>query len=238
VQPAVYLWDIDGTLISAAGAGRRAVEAVFFQRFGRGSFLGFPFDGMTDPAIIEGGLRTAGIAEAELAAESGAMVTAYLEELRAVCAVATDFRIHAGVQAALERGAGRPGIAVGLGTGNVAAGARLKLERVGLEDHFAFGGFGDDSADRPTLLKLGAQRGAAHLGVALEGCRVVVIGDTPRDISAARAIGAECFAVGTGNFAVDALRALEPTHAFATLTDPGALEALFGPPTLSRSAAW
>jgi phosphoglycolate phosphatase len=237
VQPVVQLWDIDGTLISAAGAGRRALEGAFLARFGAGSFLEFPFDGMTDPAIIAWGMRAAGVSEQDLPGEAQAMMAAYLASLRATCAAASDFRVHPGVAAALQQAAGRPEVALGLGTGNVAEGARLKLERVALAGHFGFGGYGDDSADRPTLLRIGAQRGADRLGVPLERCRVVVIGDTPRDVAAARAIGAECIAVATGNFAAEALRALQPTHAFPTLDDPGALAALFGPPAASRSAA-
>jgi phosphoglycolate phosphatase len=229
VRPTVLLWDIDGTLISAAGAGRRALDQVFERRFGRGRFLEFPFDGMTDPAIIEAGLRAAGVTEEGLPAEAARILADYLAALRTTCATATNFRIHAGVTAALQASAGRAGCAVGLGTGNVAAGARLKLERVGLAAHFPFGGYGDDSGDRPTLLRVGAARGAARLGVAVETCRVVVIGDTPRDIAAAQAIGAECAAVATGSYPLPVLRALGPTHAFATLTDPGAMDAILGP---------
>jgi phosphoglycolate phosphatase len=226
----VLLWDIDGTLISAAGAGRRALDQVFAERFGRGPFLEFPFDGMTDPAIIEAGLRAAGVAEDELAVEAALILAAYLAALRTTCAAANDFRVHAGVTAALQATAGRAGFAVGLGTGNVMVGARLKLERVGLATHFPFGGYGDDSGDRPTLLRVGAQRGAARLGVPVEACRVMVIGDTPRDIAAAQAIGAECTAVATGSYPLAALRAFEPTHAFATLTDPGVMDAILGDP--------
>jgi phosphoglycolate phosphatase len=228
MRPTVLLYDIDGTLISAAGAGRRALEGAFAARFGAGRFLEFPFDGMTDPAIVEAGLCAAGIDEAERAAETRSLLASYLVMLRATCAAATDFRVHAGVRAALEAGTGRDGVAVGLGTGNVAEGARLKLGRVGLGELFAFGGFGDDSADRPALLAIGARRGAARLGVPVERCRLVVIGDTPRDVAAARAIGAECAAVATGSYGLEELRACGPTHAFADLSTPGALAAILG----------
>jgi phosphoglycolate phosphatase len=224
VRPTVLLYDIDGTLISSSGAGRAALVRAFERRFGAGEFLGFRFDGMTDPAIIELGLRAAGIVEGELAAESTAMLAAYLGTLEEAC-TAAEFRVHAGIEASLALAA-RPEVAVGLGTGNVARGARLKLERVALHHRFAFGGYGDDSGDRPTLLRIGAARGAARLGRALEDCRVVVIGDTPKDIAAARAIGADCIAVATGSFSVTELRAHAPTLAVPDLTAPGAAEAL------------
>jgi phosphoglycolate phosphatase len=228
VRPTILLYDVDGTLISAAGVGRRALEAAFHRRFGRRGMFDFAFDGMTDPAIVAVGLRAAGVEEGALARETEAMLAAYLTQLAAHCATA-EVRIHAGVADALAASADRSGFAVGLGTGNVAQGARLKLQRVGLEAHFAFGGFGDDSADRPTLLRIGASRGAATLGVPLADCRLVVIGDTPKDIAAAQAIGAESIAVATGSFSVEALRPLAPTHAFASLAQKGALEAVLGP---------
>jgi phosphoglycolate phosphatase-like HAD superfamily hydrolase len=118
--------------------------------------------------------------------------------------------------------------AVGLGTGNVREGARIKLSRAGLFERFSFGGFGCDAEDRAELLRIGAQRGAAQLSLPLSDCRVVVIGDTPKDIAAANAIGAECIAVGTGSFDVHALRSHGPRYVFAHLLESGALEALLG----------
>ena len=120
------------------------------------------------------------------------------------------------------------GTAVGLGTGNVRAGARIKLERVSLYDQFAFGGFGCDHEDRAELLRVGAERGAAALGVERGECRVVVIGDTVRDVDAALRIGAECIGVGTGAGTPETLSGRGATAVFATLAVPGALEALLG----------
>ncbi len=139
-------------------------------------------------------------------------IAAYLailaEELVASRAV-----VHAGIEAALDA-AVIAGAAVGLGTGNVRAGARLKLARVGLHERFAFGGFGCDHEARDALLRVGAERGASALGAPLDACRVVVVGDTPKDVAAARAIGAECLAVATGSFSTDALAACGATWAF------------------------
>jgi phosphoglycolate phosphatase-like HAD superfamily hydrolase len=119
-------------------------------------------------------------------------------------------------------------MAQGLGTGNVIEGARLKLEHVGLFEHFGFGGFGSDHELRVELIRVGAERGAQQLGRKREECRVVVIGDTPKDIDAARGIGAESLGVGTGSFSVTQLREHGATHAFDDLSTPGALAALLG----------
>jgi phosphoglycolate phosphatase-like HAD superfamily hydrolase len=114
-----------------------------------------------------------------------------------------------GVLELLDALEGSRGVALGLGTGNIEAGARIKLTPARLSERFAFGGFGCDAEDRAELLEAGARRGAAALGAARARCRVVIIGDTPLDVAAAHAIGAECLAVATGNFDVDALQGAE-----------------------------
>ena len=127
VQPTVFLWDIDGTLISTAGAGRRAIELTFQRRYGRPEVVGFHFDGMTDPVIVRQGLAALGLERGGDGARAAEILREYLVDLAEVCAAATDFRVHAGIEAALALCHGRPGFAVGLGTGNVEEGARLKL---------------------------------------------------------------------------------------------------------------
>lgn len=224
VRPTVLLWDIDGTLISTAGAGRRAFERTFTRRYGTADPIAFSFGGMTDRAIARDGLRALR-GEEPSEAEIDALLAEYLDVL-AEEAAATPFRVHPGVIPCLDASRDRPATAVGLGTGNLRAGARIKLERVGIYDRFAFGGFGCDHIHRPSLVRIGADRGAALLGQPLAGCRVVVIGDTEKDVAAAQAIGAESIAVATGACSLDALRASGPTHLFADLADPRALSAV------------
>jgi len=45
-------------------------------------------------------------------------------------------------------------------------------------------------------------------------------------VAAARSIGAACIGVGTGRFTAAELEASGATHAFASLSEPGALTAL------------
>ncbi|WP_373046233.1 HAD family hydrolase [Vulgatibacter sp.] len=226
MRPTVLLFDIDGTLITSGTSARRAIERAFEKHTGRRDAFGFPFDGMTDRAIVRIALRNIGMDADEAAID--AFLPLYLEVLEDEMAKAPLFRVHHGMERAVDTARGRDGFAVGLGTGNVKAGAAVKLKRARLHDRFPFGGFGCDHEDRPTLIRIGAERGAAQLGVPLAECRVVIIGDTPKDVHAAQAIGAECIGVGTGHFGPAQLLACGATRAFRHLGEEGALEAVLG----------
>jgi phosphoglycolate phosphatase-like HAD superfamily hydrolase len=230
VKPTVLLFDVDGTLVTTCGAGRRAIERAFELRHGTKEVVNFSFGGMTDKAIVRDALTALGqtfASEAEQEREINNMLRFYLEVL--VDEVArTPIRIHEGMVRAMDLADARPEVALGLGTGNIRKGAEIKLGCVGIYQRFSFGGFGDDSIDRPTLLMAGARRGAHKLGLPIEDCRIVVIGDTPRDVSAAKAIGAESIAVATGMHDLAELKQCDPTAAFENLADPRADAALFG----------
>lgn len=224
----MLLFDVDGTLVTTPGAGRRAMTRAFAERFGETTTLrAIPFAGMTDRAIVRAGLRALGEPAAGAAADAAidALLARYLVLLEGEVAAA-DLRLHPGIADALDAADAQPGTALGLGTGNVRAGATLKLRRVGIEHRFGFGGFGCDHEDRAILLRTGAMRGAAQLGAPLTRCRVVVVGDTSRDMEAARAIDAVGFGVGTSGVSIADLRAAGAVHAVPDLTAPGALEAL------------
>ena len=230
VKPTVLLFDVDGTLVTTCGAGRRAVERAFELRHGTREVLAFSFGGMTDKAIVRNGLLALGLPfakDSELEEEMEATLAFYLGVLAEEVA-RTRIRIHDGMERAMDMAEARQDVALGLGTGNMRKGSEIKLGSVGIYHRFTFGGFGDDSIDRPTLLMVGARRGAERLGVSIEDCRIVVIGDTPKDVAAAKVIGADSIAVATGTHDLAELKGCEPTAAFATLADRGADAALFG----------
>jgi phosphoglycolate phosphatase len=234
MRPTVYLFDIDGTLISTGGAGRRSMEGAFAELFGaRGvAAIEFSFAGMTDHAIVRNGLLALeGPAVEHDLASIERVLEAYLVRLADEVRRTETYVVHPGVRSILDwlpKTASTDPRAIGLGTGNVRRGAYAKLTRGELHDAFSFGGFGCDAEDRTELLRVGAQRGAAALGLPLDECRIVVIGDTPKDVSAAHGIGAECIGVGTGGFAPQALRELGAHHAFDDLAHDGVREALTG----------
>jgi len=223
----VLLFDIDGTLVHGDGAGRRALEDAFADVLGDASPLAtFSFAGMTDPAIVRAGLRARAIDPGRHPELIEAVLAGYLARLPATIAATPRFRLHVGVADLLAAIADHPALAIGLGTGNLERGAQHKLEPLGIWERFGFGGYASDSEDRAALLEVGAQRGAARLGTPRERCRVIVIGDTPLDVAAAQAIGAECLGVATSVFAAADLRAAGATVVVDDLTDPAALAAL------------
>jgi phosphoglycolate phosphatase len=220
MQPHVLLFDIDGTLLNAHGAGRRAANRAFKFCFGRSGVLDHvEMQGMTDPLIFKSGLRTVGAEENDETLER--VLAQYLTYLDEELSHDDNVVLLPGVIELLDWLSSLSGpIAIGLGTGNLETGAKAKLDRVGLSSYFSFGGYGSDHEIRSEVLRAGASRGAQQLNVALSSCRIVVIGDTRRDIDAALAIGAECLAVATSNCPLDELRRHGATLATPTLTDP------------------
>lgn len=223
---AVLLFDIDGTLLRGAGAGKRAMAKAFHGELAHGvaGLDHVEFHGNTDRAIVREALMAMGSRCSD--DDIDRVLAAYVDALAAEVAEACPFRVLAGVLPLLERVAAAPGLAVGLGTGNVRAGARLKVASVGLASYFAFGGYGCDAEARAALLAIGARRGAEHLGVTPGTVPVVVIGDTVRDIRAARAIGASVLAVATGGSTVAELEREAPELLVETLEDPRAVAML------------
>jgi phosphoglycolate phosphatase len=221
----VLLFDIDGTLVATGGAGRRAMVAAFGELYARNDvFDGLSFAGMTDRAIARHGV----VAAIGVCDEAGIdrALDVYVAKLHRELEKAHGYQVFPGVHAVLERVRAETGVAVGLGTGNVKRGAYAKLAPGDLGGHFSFGGFGCDAEDRTEVLRSGARRGAETLGIPLDECRVIVIGDTPKDVAAAKGIGAECVGVGTGGSTPASLVELGAAHAFATLEDDGVLDVL------------
>lgn len=224
-KPIIFLFDIDGTLILTGGAGRRAFERAFTQLTGSSeALLGFSFGGMTDRAIARAGLSAAGLPFE--AATVDALFAAYLAALSDELEVNERYTIMPAVREVVSSLRAEPDVAVGLGTGNLRQGAEAKLQRGELWSLFDFGGFGCDHEDRTELVRLGAVRGAAKLGRPLADCRLVVIGDTVRDVVAAHGASGECIAVGTGGVELETLQQAGADAVFADLAQPSVLARL------------
>ena len=225
-SPRVLLFDIDGTLLTANGAGRRALSSAFRDVCGRSDAIeGIDFRGMTDALIIERALASQ--PDAANPCNIKNIYTAYVNHLERELAGCRAARALPGVESLLTHLHSRRGpLAIGLGTGNIEPAAYMKLNKVGLGRFFEFGGFGSDHRARSEIIRIGAMRGCQRLGCEVKDCQVVVIGDTFHDVDAALAIGARAVGVGTSGRTPQELLSHGATHAFLTLEDPSAVAAL------------
>jgi phosphoglycolate phosphatase len=213
------LFDIDGTLVSTAGAGRLALDRAFEQLFGiRGAFESIELAGRTDLLIVRDALRTHRIGEPDH--DWTRFWDGYIEALAAEMRRDHPGRqVLPGVLPLLQTLAPRRDRALALLTGNVRASARLKLERFDLWQYFACGAFGDDAPDRNGLVPIARERITACGYPHIPATRIVVIGDTPHDVACAAAAGARSLAVATGSSSVEQLRAAGADVVFESLAD-------------------
>jgi phosphoglycolate phosphatase len=215
----LYLFDIDGTLLLTGGAGTVALEQVFLTHYGiAGAMRGVKPGGKTDPMIIAE-MFEHNLGRAPTEAEIATVLEDYVPLLRQAVAVSVSYRLMPAVHEALDFLAAAGGVCLALATGNVRAAAQVKLDRAGLWERFAVGGFGCDSADRAALVARAIERARAHTGVDHDPGEIVVVGDTERDVHAARACGVRVLAVATGSVSREALAAEQPDAVFDTLAE-------------------
>jgi phosphoglycolate phosphatase len=217
--PSAVLFDIDGTLITTGGAGARSWAAAFRRIHGRDADITkFSETGMTDPMVGTSVFR--GVMERDPSQEELAqLIMGYLMELPNAVAESPGYRRMPGVIRTLEHLAGG-GVLLGLVTGNIEGAARIKIDRAHLNPYFAFGGYGTDSADRADLTRAAIARASTMHGTELDPATVLVVGDTPRDVAAAHAVGAVSVAVATGEYSVERLAGAGAEHALPTLESP------------------
>jgi len=211
----LILFDIDGTLVDTGGAGLRALQEASERIFGHS---GPPLDlaGSTDLGVVAHIYKYFGQVPTE--EEIAAYFATYLERLEwHLDAGNFPGCILEGVPELLEALVKQPAITLGLLTGNTAAGAAAKMRHFGLDGFFAFGAHGCDHADRNQLGPIAQQRATLQTGRVFSSERTLVIGDTPKDIACAHAIGARCLAVATGRFSVAELQEHAPARVVPTL---------------------
>jgi phosphoglycolate phosphatase-like HAD superfamily hydrolase len=234
----LVLFDIDGTLVWTDGAGRRAIHHALTEVFGAPGPPDYRFDGKTDPQIVRDLMRFAGHDDGHIDTRMQAVFDLYVERLRAeLGAPGYRPRVLPGVFALLDALESRDGIVLGLLTGNLVEGAKAKLESVGIDPRrFRIGAYGSDHEHRPSLPEVATRRLREDLGHELTGEDVVIIGDTPADVTCGRALGARAIGVATGRYSPDELRRHGAAAVFTDLSDTSAVvaEILFDSPAASR----
>jgi phosphoglycolate phosphatase-like HAD superfamily hydrolase len=206
----LLLFDIDGTLLTCGGQPRPLFAAALQDVFGRtGDIDGYDFAGKTDPRIVIDLMRGAGVGDEEIERGLPRVRDAYLDRLEAHLDPG-GVRVYPGVVEllnALGEVASGGGCEVALLTGNWERGARIKLTSVGLDRHFAFGSFGDESPDRRLLPPRALARARERTGRTFAAEECWVIGDSLLDVDCARAHGLPCLGVATSRTSAAALAA-------------------------------
>jgi phosphoglycolate phosphatase-like HAD superfamily hydrolase len=214
----LVLWDIDNTLLYTGGAGSLGMARAFEDLYGvPDGFRRVEFSGRTDTAIFRDAAREHGIGEGRLEEEMSRLRDAYVPHLDAALREVDGGRLMPGVREILETLHTRDGVTQALGTGNLRRGAELKLRHFAIAEFFPGtpGGFGEDSHDRNEVIRIAIDR----MSNGARPARVVVIGDTPHDVTAAKANGAYALAVATGRDSTEELRTAGADAALEDLAD-------------------
>jgi phosphoglycolate phosphatase len=215
--PHLILFDIDGTLLWTRGSGRAATKAAMMDVFGTcGALDSHNFGGKTD------WLTLAELLSDYSADDIGKHMPAYEQAMaHHLTKIITEYTTEPcpgalDVVHALRK---REDVLIGIVTGNVAMTAPIKLRTAGFDPAwFPVGAYGSEAMDRDHLPAIAIERAAKHVGKPISPEQVTVIGDTPADISCARAAGARAVAVMTGFSKQEELIAAKPDILLDDLT--------------------
>ena len=213
----VCLFDIDGTLIASGGAGKAALETALAAEHGIEKIMPkLRLSGRTDVAICKDLLEMAGLSSEMESIRQ--LHRAYLQHLPDSLSRSTG-SVLPGIGSLLEDLSQREDVLLGLLTGNLREGAKVKLGHFGLDHYFRIGGFGDHHLDRDDVARE-AWSAIEGTGANVQPEQVWVLGDTPLDVQCARAIGANVVAVATGWHSLEDLEPSKPDLLVESLADP------------------
>ena len=215
----LLLFDIDGTLLTTDGASGRAFESALIDVYGTaGPIGGVSFAGKTDPQIAYELLEHAEIPRSVVKAGLEDLWNRYLKHFDNEL-LSSVVRPFPGVVECLDRIESKADQALlGLLTGNIEPGAQRKLDASGLGfSRFQVGAFGSDRENRDELPMIAAARAKALLGEHPEHETLVIVGDTPADISCGKVVGARTIAVATGVYSRFQLEECCPDFLFDSL---------------------
>lgn len=211
-----YLFDIDGTLLRSRDRVHYDSVAMGVQRVTgfEITLAGVLIHGSTDTAILREAYRQAGlppnVLEERYEAILEAMRNCVAERRREL-----DPILMPGVNEVLHHLAQKNAL-LGVASGNLEAIGWIKIEAAGLRQWFRFGGFSDHFPVRAELIGQAANKARELAG---KDAKICVVGDTPRDIEAARANFLSVIAVATGKYNFDELLEHQPEACVTSLAD-------------------
>lgn len=222
----LILFDIDGTLTKTSNGYLPFNDAVLATFGVVGDIRTVVPDGNTDPRIVEDIFVQSRVSlivsDQQWRRFEVDLGQCYLD---AIATGRTTIRPLPGVVALFEALNSDLNSAMGVVTGNFATTAQVKLEAAGLAAHVNFGAYASDSAHRPDLPRIAKQRWERRSGRTIDPRDCVIVGDTPKDLAAARKNEMKCLLVGTGRYPVEELALYSPDACVADLTDTAAIAA-------------
>jgi len=223
----LYLFDIDGTLITSGGAGEASLKLAVQDFCGKEiDFSPIVMSGNTDTGIARQLLTLAGV---EVNEENiMGLLDCYLARLAERIALHPG-RLLPGIIPLLDQMQDRPDCILALLTGNLAAGAEVKLTHYGVWHYFGFGAYANDHHERNKLGPVAISRALEVYGEQFPPEHIYIIGDTPRDIACGKAFGAVTVAVATGHHSREELASHHPDFLFDDLVDADAVLAAIAP---------
>lgn len=225
----LLIFDIDGTLTSLDGATRRAFDAAYLRVFGVHAATGtLKLHGLTDPVIFRELHELSGLSGSP-DKDFARFREAYLEELPAAIRNSPKARLQPGIQALLAELESRSDAALALGTGNMEAGARVKIGYFGLNHFFPVGGFGDVHVERCHILLDAVYSAEEYYRTDFEAEDIWVIGDTIHDVEGGKLAGFLTMGVATGGaFTAEDLKASNADVVFDDLSNTASVLSAFG----------
>ena len=224
----VFLFDVDGTLIWAHGAGRRSLNKAMAAVYGVApAHDDYDTRGKTDPRIVYDLMHMAGVPDDVIYARLQSCFETYVGLLEELIDDGHPVEAMPGIPELVGVLSARGDSLVGLLTGNIESGARAKLRPTGLLPLFSVSAYGSDDADRRQLPAVARERVRALTGLDIPYKQTLIIGDTPLDVDCARACGAKAVAVATGQHSYGELESCSPDLLFKDFSDvTAALHAL------------
>lgn len=220
----LMIWDIDGTILDCRGCGRKGLSLTFERLYGyEDAFDEVDLVGKIDIEVIDEVVRHHAIPDFDLIR----FLEAYRKTLEEVMAATEGIGLLPGVRDVLNHFSGQKDYYLCIATGNCKAGAEGKLRHVDAEGYFPIGAYGDQARDRATLIAQAIENAQNHFGQTFQRDEIFYLGDTPKDIEAARTNGIHSVAVSTGLYPSEKLKAHHPDHLLTDMRDFARVSAIF-----------
>jgi phosphoglycolate phosphatase len=216
----LMIFDIDGTLAHSDGATGRAFSAAFANLTGVN--VGFKVTrphGMTDPQIFREMLSQGDIKVMDFPKIFAEFQELFYPLMHKELAFAAGARLLPGVRELLYTLSTDSRFALALGTGNLKTSAYEKLRIHHVDHYFPVGGFGSDAEDRADVIRIAFERSQQYWNTQFDLSDTWVIGDTPKDIAAGKALGANTIGIASSIFPEDELYAADPNAVLNSLED-------------------